>query len=355
MSRKRVLVAMSGGVDSSVAAYLIKKSGYETIGINMRLRGENKKWDISNGLEDARLIARKLSIPFYVLDVEKEFEKEVVEYFCREYLKGRTPNPCIICNQKIKFGIMLEKAKELGASLFATGHYAEVEYNPSTQRYCLKKGQESKKEQSYFLFSLSQKQLSYLIFPLSHLTKEEVRQLAANAGLISHNKKESQEVCFISQKSYNEFLKKRDPNSLKPGSIVDKNGRVVGEHCGIYSFTIGQRKGLKGGRKNPAYVTEIKKEENIVVVGERKDIYAKSMRVSKVNWISIAKLEKPLCAKVKIRYQHSEAKAIIHPLKEKKFRVDFFHPQWAITSGQAAVFYQGDTLLGGGWIEEVIR
>ncbi len=346
---------MSGGVDSTIAAYLLKKSGYETIGINMRLEGESKKWGILNDLKDIHLIARKLSIPLYVLDVEKEFEKEVVEYFCREYLDGRTPNPCIICNQKIKFGIMLEKAKELGASLFATGHYAGIEYNPSTQRYCLKKGQKSRKEQSYFLFSLSQKQLSSSIFPLSHLTKEEVRQLATNAELISHTKKESQEVCFISQKSYNEFLKKRGSSSLKPGSIVDKNGRVVGEHCGVHSFTIGQRKGLSGGRKNPVYVTEIKKEENIIVVGEREDIYAKSMQVSKVNWVSIAKLEKPLCAKVKIRYQHPEAKAIIHPLSEKEYRVDFSHPQWAISPGQATVFYQGDTLLGGGWIKKVIR
>lgn len=355
MSRKRVLVAMSGGVDSSIAAYLLKKSGYEVIGINMRLWQEGGRCCNLNDVEDARRVAHKLSIPLYTLNLEEEFGKEVVEYFCREYFNARTPNPCIVCNEKIKFGTLLEKAKELGASFVATGHYARVEYDFSNQRYSLKKGKDSRKDQSYFLFSLSQEQLSHIIFPLSHFTKKEVHRIAADIKLPVHDKEESQEICFITQKNYNEFLKKVRPNSFKPGFILDKNGKVVGRHFGIHLFTIGQRKGLSGGRKKPVYVIQIKRRENAIVVGEKEDVYAQSMQLSKVNWVSIPEPENPLCAKVKIRYQHPESLANIYPLEQGKWRVDFFYPQWAITPGQAAVFYQEDTLLGGGWIERVIR
>ena len=282
-------------------------------------------------------------------------EKEVVEYFCQEYIDARTPNPCIVCNEKIKFKTLLKKAGELNASFVATGHYARVEFNPSNQRYSLKKGKDLRKEQSYFLFSLSQKQLANIIFPLSRLNKREVRQIAAYLELPVYSKRESQEICFIVQKDYNDFLKKRVPDSFKTGPIMDRNGKVVGKHSGIHLFTIGQRKGLIGGRKNPAYVINIDKKRNAITIGERKDVYAQSMQVSNVNWVSIPEPPVPFCAKVKIRSQHPESLAYIYPLKDKKWKVDFFHPQWAITPGQAAVFYRDDTLLGGGWIDKVIR
>jgi len=355
LSKERVLVAMSGGVDSSTAAFLLVKSGYEVIGINMKLWEEGGRYCGLNNAEDARRVAHKLSIPLYTLDLKKEFEKEVVEYFCQEYLNARTPNPCIVCNEKIKFRVLLEKAKQLDASFVATGHYARVEPNPFNQRYSLKRGRDTKKEQSYFLFPLSQQQLSRIIFPLSNLTKKEVRQIAADIKLPVRDKKESQEICFITQKDYNEFLKRVKPEFVRPGLILDKSGKVVGKHSGIHLFTIGQRKRLCGGRKKPAYVIQIKKEENAIVIGERKDVYAQSMHVSKVNWVSIPEPKKPFYARVKIRYQHPEALAQIYPLGGGKWRVDFLRPQWAITPGQAAVFYEGDTLLGGGWIEKVIR
>ena len=359
MNKKRVLVAMSGGVDSSTAAHLLKSRGYEVIGINMRLWEEGGRCCNLSDTEDARRVARKLSIPLYVLNLKKEFEKEVVEYFCWEYLNGRTPNPCIVCNEKIKFGILLKKAKEFGVFFIATGHYAKVEFNPSTKRYCLKKGKDPKKEQSYFLFSLSQRQLSHTIFPLSDLTKEEVRQIAAENNLPVHEKKESQEVCFISQKNYNEFLKnffeKKGISPFSEGFIVDREGKIVGRHKGIHLFTIGQRKGLAGGREEPFYVVDIDKKKNIITIGTREDVYTHSMQVSKVNWVSIQEPEKPFYARVKIRSQHPESLAYIYKVTEGKWRVDFLHPQWAITPGQAAVFYREDTVLGGGWIEKVIR
>lgn len=343
---------MSGGIDSSTAAYLLKKAGFEVIGITMKLWRENGKCCNVNEYEDARNVAQKLSIPHYSFNLVKEFEQEVVEYFCQEYAHARTPNPCIICNEKIKFGVLLDKAKKLDAPYIATGHYANVEYNNCTNRYNLKKGKDTKKDQSYFLFSLSQAQLSCINFPLSNLTKSEVHRIAISARLPVRQKKESQEICFVTEKNYNEFLKKRGFDYFKPGLIKDKNGRIVGRHPGIHFFTIGQRKGIGGGRKKPFYVIEIKKEENSIVVGEKKEVYATSMQIGKVNWVSIPEPDHTFPAMVKIRYQHPESPAAVFPLHDKKCRIDFLSPQWAITPGQAAVFYEKDTLLGGGWIEK---
>jgi len=355
LNREKILVAMSGGVDSSVAAYLLVKRGYEVIGVSMKLWQEGSRCCSLDNIEDARRVAQKLSIPFYTFNLVEEFEKEVVEYFCEEYINARTPNPCIMCNERIKFGILLKKAKRLNAPFIATGHYARVEYHSPDGRYCLKKGRDKKKDQSYLLFSLSQFQLSHTIFPLSDLTKEEVRTLAAAMNLPVHNKKESQEICFIPQKDYNEFLRRRRPNSFKPGPILTKEGKIIGKHTGISLFTIGQRKGLGGGRKKPLHVIEIRKKERAVVVGEREQVFARSMEISRVNWISISEPKIPLTCKVKIRYQHPESQAVVYPAERGRWRVDFLQPQWAITPGQAAVFYQGDTVLGGGWIERIIR
>lgn len=353
--RERVVVAMSGGVDSSTAAYLLKKSGHDVIGITMKLWEENGRCCSLADIRDIQRVAHRLSIPIYTLDLTEYFKKEVIEYFCQEYLNARTPNPCIVCNEKIKFGILLKKAKEFDALFIATGHYAGVFFDPFIKRYCLKKGKDPKKEQSYFLFSLSQEKLSRAIFPLADFTKRQVRQIAAEVKLPVQDKKESQEICFVSQKNYNEFLRKKIPECLKPGPIVDKEGKTVGWHEGIFLFTIGQRRGLPGGRKKPAYVIEIRKEENTVVVGEKEDVYSISMEVGKVNWVSIPAPKKPFNAMVKIRYQQPESPARIYPLGEEKVRVDFFKPQWAITPGQAAVFYREDILLGGGWIEKPVK
>jgi len=348
---------MSGGVDSSTAAYLLLKEGYEVIGLTMKLwEGKEGRCCSVNSIEDAKWVAQKLSIPFYVLNLKEEFEKEVIEYFCNEYTNGRTPNPCIVCNEKVKFKVLLKKKEEFEASFIATGHYAKVKYNPVIRRYCLKKGEDLQKDQSYMLFSLSQDQLSHTIFPLGELTKEEVRSLATSVKLPVYSKTESQDICFVSQNNYNEFLKKRRPSAFKPGLIVTKEKKIIGTHSGIPLYTIGQRKGLGGGKKRPLYVIEIDKTQNIIVVGEREEAYAKSMEVAEVNWVSIPEPKTSIHCKVKVRYQHKEAEAIIVPLQEKKrCRVDFLEPQWAITPGQAAVFYEGDTVIGGGWIDKVIK
>lgn len=350
MIKKRVLVAMSGGVDSSVAAYLLIKAGYDVIGATISFWKDDGR---CCSIEDTRKIAQKLSIPFYTFNFKEEFEREIINYFCDEYANGRTPNPCIICNEKIKFGVFLEKAKKLNASFIATGHYARVDYNFDVKRYQLKKGQDKEKDQSYFLFSLSQYQLSHTIFPLSSLTKKKVRKIAKELGLPIYKKDESQEICFISRSNYNEFLREKRPDSFNPGPILTTNGKVIGQHRGIPFFTIGQRKGLGGGRKNPVYVLKIDKKKNAIVVGEKEKTYARGMQVSKVNWVSIPEPTAPILCKVKIRSQHQEASATVYPLNNKKCKVIFSQPQWAITPGQAAVFYREDTVLGGGWIEEV--
>lgn len=355
MGRRETLLAMSGGVDSSTAAYLLLEKGYKVIGFTMRL------WETEEGrccsladVEDARKVANKLGIPFYVLNMKEKFEREVVDYFCKEYARGRTPNPCIVCNSKIKFTALLQKKKELGVSHIATGHYAQVGYSPSRKRYYLKKGRDLRKDQSYMLFSLSQDQLKSTIFPLGNLTKNRVRRLAARIGLPVHSKKESQEICFISQKGYNEFLKERKPSCFKPGPILTREGKIIGEHQGIPYYTIGQRKRLGGGRKKPLYVTEIDKDNNAIIVGQRKQAFTRSAEITGINWVSIPAPENTIQCKVRIRYQHQESEATVSPTGEKdRYRVTFEQPQWAITPGQAAVFYQKNLLLGGGWIDRI--
>lgn len=357
--KKRVVVAMSGGVDSSVSAYLLSKGGYEVIGITMDLFHESCQIDNPRtccslqAFQDARDVAETLGISHYTLNLKEEFEKEVVNYFLEEYLNGRTPNPCIMCNERIKFGTLLKKAKELGADYVATGHYARVEYDGDTGHHLLKKGKDLRKEQSYVLFSLQQEQLRYILLPLGGFTKTGVRKIAQDLGLKVHDKPESQEICFIPSNDYRRFLEGRGVRE-KPGPIMDKQGKVLGEHSGIHNYTIGQRKGIGRAFGKPLYVTEIDKERCAIIVGEDGDLFRDELIAHSVNWIGIREFKEPLEVKAKIRYAHKESLAQIFPLPNKTFKVKFHSKQRAITPGQAIVFYQDDLILGGGWIERFL-
>ena len=357
---KRVVVAMSGGVDSSTTAWLLKEKGYDVIGATMcigamdQARGGPARCCGLAHIEDARRIALQLEIPFYVFDLKEEFEKEVVQYFCEEYAKGKTPNPCILCNEKIKFGFFLKRALELEADFIATGHYARVDFDGRMERYLLKKGLDPKKDQSYVLFSLTQDQFGHTLFPLGGLRKEGVRKMAFQQGLRVHDKPESQEVCFIQESSYHFFLSERLEKSFGPGPIVDNRGNVLGRHKGIPFYTIGQRRGLRLAKGKPLYVTGIDREKNMIVVGREEEVYGDTFLVNSVNWIVPKKMISFHHTQVKIRYNHPGAEASISPKGEGDLEVKFKSPQKAITPGQAAVFYDGETVLGGGWIKEVL-
>ncbi len=358
--RKRVVVAMSGGVDSSTTAWFLKEKGYDVIGATIcigvtdRTQGGPARCCGLADIEDARRVALQLEIPFYVFYLKDEFEKEVIQYFCGEYHEGRTPNPCILCNEKIKFGSFWEKAKEFGADFISTGHYARLEFNEETGHYILKKGIDQRKDQSYVLFSLNQEQLRHILFPLGEYRKEEVRQKAFQLGLKVHDKPESQEVCFIQETSYHPFLQERLRESIEPGPIIDKNGCILGKHKGIPFYTVGQRRGLNLAKGKPLYVIGIDREKNVIVVGEEKEVYSEVFIVKSLNWILSPITAFPFSAKVKIRYNHPGEEALLSMRERNEVEVKFKSPQKAITPGQAAVFYEGETVLGGGWIKEVL-
>jgi len=348
---KKILVAMSGGVDSSVASAVLIEKGFDVVGVSMKLPNlSNSSCCGERGIEDTRKVSDYLGIPFYVINCKKKFEKEIIDYFCAEYQHGRTPNPCIQCNEKIKFGLLLEKAKSLGIDAIATGHYACIEFDEEKKRYILKKARDRKKDQSYFLFSLSQAQLKRIVFPLCDMEKVDVRRKAKKLGLRVHNKDESQEICFIDS-DYRDFLESRKI-SFSKGEIVDENGAVLGFHRGIPFYTIGQRKGL-GAHKKPVYVIKIKEKENKVVIGCGDKLFSKEMIVEKVNWIDRKMLQDKQKFNVRIRYRHRESPAEVLPISDRRVKVSFLKPQRAITPGQAAVFYDGDIVSGGGWIREV--
>ncbi|HHT9153570.1 MAG TPA: tRNA 2-thiouridine(34) synthase MnmA [Candidatus Hypogeohydataceae bacterium YC40] len=359
--KERVVVAMSGGVDSSLAAYLLKESGYEAVGLFMRMGnpyglsiGQRTRTCCSlEDAEDARRVAEQLGIPFYVLDFKSDFEG-LIDYFCQEYSRGRTPNPCILCNQKLKFAKLLQMALKIGASRFATGHYARVE-SPKVGhgRYILKKGLDPKKDQSYVLFCLSQTQLSHSLFPLGEMTKEEVRKKARELGLKTRNKPDSQEVCFVSEEGYSKLIKERK-GETKAGLVKDTHNRILGRHPGIEFFTIGQRKGLGLALGIPYYVVAINPEEGTVIVGTKEELLEKEFFVSRTNWVAIEGLEEERQVEVKIRYTHPAVPATLYTEGEDRVRVIFSEQQRAITPGQAAVFYEGDIVLGGGWIEGAV-
>ena len=354
---KKVIIAMSGGVDSSVAAHLLIEQGYDVIGLFMRL-GNNTgvpspgvKTATCCSAEDARdaaSVASSLKIPFYVINFEDEFNS-IIEHFCKEYLEGRTPNPCIVCNQKLKFGKLLRFADYLDAGYVATGHYARVE--KLNNRFVLKKGMDAGKDQSYVLFPLNQEQLSRAMFPLGNMTKAEVRNRAKSLNLKTKDKPESQEICFVTGKSYSDLIVERMGRKIGAGLLKDTDGKILGKHNGIHNFTIGQRKGLGIAFGEPRYVVGIDPGENTVTIGASEELLKEAFTVSDVNWVTFESLERELDAYVKIRYKNTESPAVIYPLEHNRARVKFKNPQRSITPGQAAVFYNDDIILGGGWIE----
>jgi len=349
ISRQKVFCAMSGGIDSSVAAALLKKAGFDVIGVFIKFWSQSKY--LSEAERRAQLVAKSLNIPFYVFNFEKEFKKKVVDYFLREYKKGLTPNPCVVCNKEIKFGFFLRKALSLGADFIATGHYARIKRNLkknlNREKFKLLMAKDKSKDQSYFLWQLNQKQLKYILFPIGNYTKEEVKKMAKKFKLPVLENFESQELCFI--QTINDFLKKY----LKPkkGKIVDLQGDFLGWHEGVFFYTIGQRKGigLPGG---PYYVLDKNLKRNLLVVTKNeKDLYKKELRAKNVNWISGEIPELPIKVKAKIRYRHNLALAeVSQESRDKKYLVSFKKAQKAITPGQSVVFYKNEEVLGGGII-----
>ena len=362
MRKKRVVVAMSGGVDSSVAAALLLDQGYDVVGVTMNLfslpkkycRDENVKSCCGWGAaEDAHQVALTLGIPHYVIDMRKEFEEKVIADFCAEYNNGRTPNPCIRCNEFIKFDDLLERLGPMDADYLSTGHHARIEYDTKRKRHLLKKGIDREKDQSYFLYTMKQDQLARTLMPVGHFTKRDIRKKAEELNLPAAQRPESQEICFVPDNNYPRFLREKIPNAVKQGPIVDTKGKILGQHEGTFHFTIGQRKGMGIAAACPLYVVAINAQTNTIVAGPDRVLYENELAASRLNFISVPGLKESLPLKVKIRYKHKEADAHILPMKVDMVRVLFESPQRAITPGQAVVFYDEETVVGGGIIDSM--
>jgi tRNA-uridine 2-sulfurtransferase len=365
---KTIAVAMSGGVDSSTVAAMLRADGHEVIGLTMQLWNQRRlashpgmpeavqgRCCSLDDVYDARRVAETLGIPYYVVNHEERFEREVVRPFVEEYLSGRTPIPCSLCNNHLKFDQLLIVAQQIGADSLATGHYARVEFNEPRGRWLLKRPTDSAKDQTYFLFGLTQEQLSRTLFPLGEMTKPEVRERARQHGLALAEKPDSQEICFVPGGDYKKFLdaylaERGEALPDTAGELVTTGGDVIGEHHGIHNFTVGQRKGLGVATGSPLYVIQIKGDERQVVVGNQEDLYSRTLRARRVNLIAVDELIEPLRVQVKIRHRHEGAPATLEKSGDDEVLVTFDQPQRAITPGQAAVFYDSDVVVGGGWI-----
>lgn len=340
---KKVLLGMSGGVDSSVAAILLKEQGYEVIGVTMKLWKETDD-------TDAKKVCEYLNIKHYTFDLREEFKLRVINNFCKVYAECKTPNPCIECNRFLKFGVMYEKAKELGCEYIATGHYARVEFDNEYNKYVLKKSNAGKKDQSYVLYSISQELLSKIIFPLSNFeSKDEIRTIAKKHGLEVASKPDSEDICFIPDGNYKKFLEENSDIKHTLGDIVHVDGRILGKHNGLHNYTIGQRKGMGIANPVPLFVVGFNPEKNQVIVGEKDKLFSKELYLEEVN-ILVNEITEKTKVTAKIRYSSQEANAFIYPICDGKMKVEFEEPQRAITPGQSVVFYKGDIVLGGGKI-----
>ena len=354
--KTRVVVGMSGGVDSSATAALLLEQGYDVVGITLKLwpqdcvsRAEDKCCG-PQAVADARAVCHRLGVPYYLVDESAEFQTKVIQYFADEYKAGRTPNPCVMCNQNLKFGRLIERADQLGARYIATGHFARLEPSADRGRTLLKRGRDPRKDQSYFLFSLRQEQLARALFPLGEKTKSDTREVARHCQLKTADKKESMEICFVPDKDYGRFLQQAKLAQKHRGEIVNLHGQVLGHHEGIEFYTIGQRKGLGLSSTQPLYVIELDAAGNRVVVGDDSALERAEFTVDRCNWIPFDQPPERLEATVKIRYNHPGTPATVTPLSGGRSKVQLHTPQRAITPGQAAVFYQDDLVVGGGWI-----
>lgn len=365
----KIAVAMSGGVDSSAAAAILKEQGHDLVGFTMQLWDQRRGINVDeNGdplpsrccslddVYDARRVAEELGFPFYVLNLEREFERDVVQPFVTSYLSGETPIPCVSCNSRLKFASLDRLAISLGCEKVATGHYARVVFDGSANRYRLLRGMNEQKDQSYFLWELTQDQLSRASFPLGEMSKPEARDAARQHGLAVSEKKESQEICFVPDGDYagfiDRYLEAEGAAHRLPGEgeIVDKTGRVIGKHGGIHRYTIGQRRGIGIADDRPLYVISVEPKQNRVTVGSQEELLGTQFLAAGLNWVSFAQPHEPVKAEVRVRYRHAAAPATITPLENHRARIVFDEPQRAITPGQATVFYRGDEVVGGGWI-----
>ncbi len=354
--KKTVAVAMSGGVDSSLTAAVLLEQGYNVFGVTMTLSDESREAGGSTAIKDAKKVADELNIKHYVVNYHEEFKQDVINYFIGEYAHGRTPNPCVVCNNKIKFGRLLKDCLELGADYVATGHYARSEYDEKTNKYLIRKAVDTHKDQSYVLYTLGQFAISHFLFPMGEHSKVVTRQMAQERNLITAKKPESQEICFVPNDDYKTYLKQKAPHIFKPGDITDVNGNILGHHNGIAFYTIGQRKGLGIAAEHPLYVIRLDAKHNRVIVGENKNVFAHGLVAENLNFIMKDSFDKPFTTSAKIRYGNKEATCEVIPLNGGKLaKIIFDEPQRAVTPGQSVVFYEGEYLLGGGVIRNIIE